>query len=62
MHLKDKVVLITGASRGIGAATARLASEEGAKVVVNYNTGEEAAQKVASELKSESLSIKADIT
>lgn len=62
MHLKDKVVLITGASRGIGAAAARLASEEGAKVVVNYNTGEEAAQKVASELKSESLSIKADIT
>lgn len=34
MDLKDKVVLITGASRGIGRATAVLAAREGARVVV----------------------------
>lgn len=34
MYLTDKVVIITGAGAGIGAATARLFAEEGAKVVV----------------------------
>ena len=33
--LKDKVVLVTGAGRGIGAEVAKLAAAEGAKVVVN---------------------------
>lgn len=39
-------MLITGASRGIGAATALLAAELGFAVAVNYNTNKEAAQKV----------------
>ena len=34
MDLKDKVVVITGAGRGIGAATAELCTRYGAKVVV----------------------------
>ena len=34
--LKDKVVLITGASTGIGAAAARAFGRNGARVVVNY--------------------------
>lgn len=46
MNLKDKVILITGASRGIGAATAMLAAKEGAKVVMNYNKSKEEAEKV----------------
>ena len=34
------LVIVTGASRGIGAATARLAAERGFPVAVNYATGE----------------------
>ena len=38
--LKDQVIVITGASSGIGLATARMASERGAKVVLVARTGE----------------------
>lgn len=41
-----KVVLITGASRGIGAATARLAAQRGYAVCVNYRTDRAAADRV----------------
>lgn len=43
-------VLITGASRGIGAATARLFAQRGWNVAVNYNKNKEAAQLLAGEL------------
>lgn len=43
-------VLITGASRGIGAATARLFAREGWDVVLSCNTGREAAERLAAEL------------
>ena len=36
--LENKVILITGSSRGIGAATARLAREYGASVVLHGKT------------------------
>lgn len=42
------VMLITGASRGIGAATAVLAAERGFDVVINYRTRADAADEVAS--------------
>ncbi|MEO9103209.1 MAG: SDR family oxidoreductase [Burkholderiaceae bacterium] len=42
----NKVLLVTGASRGIGAATARLAAAEGYAVAVNYASNEKAAQEV----------------
>ena len=44
------VLLITGGSRGIGAATARLAAAEGYQVAVNYRTARAAAEAVVAEI------------
>jgi len=46
-----KIILITGASRGIGAATAKLAGERGYTVCVNYNKNIEAAAQVVKQIK-----------
>ncbi|MPR37279.1 SDR family oxidoreductase [Salmonirosea aquatica] len=45
-----KTMLITGGSRGIGAATANLASENGFAVVVNYHQNQAAAEQVVSDI------------
>lgn len=42
----NKTILITGASRGIGAATAKLAAQQGYQVVVNYLQNQQAAQSI----------------
>ena len=63
--LKNKVVLITGASTGIGAAAARAFAAHGSKVVVHYNASREAAEKVAREVKGaggEALLVGGDVT
>ena len=44
--LKNKVAVVTGASKGIGAAIAKYFAAEGAKVVVNYASSKEGADKV----------------
>lgn len=60
-----KTILITGASRGIGAATALLAAKEGYAVVVNYHKNKGSADTVVSQIKNEggsAVAIQADIT
>lgn len=49
---QDQIVFITGASRGIGAATARLFGASGARVVINYREDCEGAENVAREIRS----------
>lgn len=46
MKLKNKVAIVTGASKGIGASIAKYFAAEGAKVVVNYASSKEGADKV----------------
>src|SRR5574340_134449 len=48
--LKDKVALVTGSSRGIGAAIAKLLASHGAKVAVNYAANKDAGQKVVADI------------
>lgn len=63
--MEEKVALVTGASRGIGRACAIRLGREGYKVVVNYNSNEEAANEVVNTIKEaggEAIAIKADVS
>jgi len=63
--LKNKVAVVTGASKGIGASIAKHFAAEGAKVVVNYVSSKEGAERVVKEITENggiAMSVQADVS
>jgi NAD(P)-dependent dehydrogenase (short-subunit alcohol dehydrogenase family) len=64
MNPAQQVLLVTGGSRGIGAATARLAARQGWAVAVNYAARADAADEVVAAIRAEggrALAVQADV-
>jgi len=63
--LNQKVILVTGASRGIGAAVAHKLAAAGAKVIINYAGGQEAAEQTVNSIKQQggdAIALQADVS
>jgi acetoacetyl-CoA reductase len=63
--LSGKIAVVTGGSRGIGAAVAKGLGKEGATVIINYNHSQEEAETVVNEIKamgSLAVALQADIS
>jgi NAD(P)-dependent dehydrogenase (short-subunit alcohol dehydrogenase family) len=57
----DKILVVTGGGRGIGAQTARLAAGRGYAVAVNYRENRDAAQSLVRELGGKAIAVQADV-
>ncbi|MCH7495210.1 MAG: 3-oxoacyl-ACP reductase FabG [Candidatus Marinimicrobia bacterium] len=65
IDLHGKVMIVTGGSRGIGAATCKLAAEHGAKVLVNFVNDSNSADKIVDEITQaggQAMAVQADVT
>lgn len=65
MNLENKVIIVTGASRGIGQEVAFLLAKNGAKIVVNHSNSSKDAEKTVTKIKDnggEAIAIKADVS
>ncbi len=65
IDLTDKVILVTGSSRGIGATIAQQLATAGAKVIVNYAGGKTAAEEVVLQIKNkggDAIALQADVS
>jgi len=64
MELKNKVVVITGSSSGIGKTTAIRFAKEGAKIVINYNVNKQGGEDTIKEVNkySEGILVQADVS
>jgi glucose 1-dehydrogenase len=63
--LNGQSALVTGGSSGIGAAVARALAAAGAKVTINYHSGQEAAEEIVSDIKSsggDAFAVEADVS
>lgn len=61
LPLAEQTVLVTGASRGLGAHIARAFVQQGARVVINYLNSAAPAQQLAAEAPTRSLAVQADV-
>jgi len=61
LNLDQQLVIVTGASRGLGAAIAQAFLREGAKVVINYLNSADRAQALAATAPDRALAIQADV-
>ena len=63
--MQDKVIIVTGGSRGIGASIVKTLARKGYNIILNYNKAEKIAEQIKKELEKEKITIytyKADVS